>query len=156
MSLDQKALDYLNARGFGHNGWSRGRAMADYTVPADGEAADSLVGLGLSLPAGAIVVYAFVDVGTTFASASDAATINLQLEGAGDIRTEAAPISDGSNPWDAGLFDGDPAHSAATMVKTTQERELSMQLGGGEALTAGQMRVYVEYFLPCKGDPSKS
>jgi hypothetical protein len=60
-----------------------------------------------------------IDVLTTFQSNTDAATIAIQVEGANDIVTAVA-ISDGANPWDAGLHDVKPVNTALTAVKTTQ------------------------------------
>jgi hypothetical protein len=58
--------------------------------------------LPLALPNGAIITNVFYSVGTTFTSATDAATIALHLQSANDI-VAALAISNAANIWDAGL-----------------------------------------------------
>lgn len=119
-------------------------------------------GLGVFLPAGAVLIGAFVDVITTFTSATDAATIALAtLQSANDI-VSALAISDATNIWDAGLhagkigypnFGADAAHDsqvevaalfAASFLKLTARRELTATVAV-EALTAGKANIYVAY-----------
>lgn len=119
-------------------------------------------GLGVYLPAGAIITNAFIDVITTFTSATDAGTIALKAQSTGDI-TAALAISDASNIWDAGLHGSvvgsyaeatvagdtailDAARKAASYVKLTAERELIATVAV-EALTAGKAVIFVEYII---------
>lgn len=120
-------------------------------------------GLGVYVPDNAIIEKVYVDVVTTFTSATDAATIALHLQAAGDI-VAAIAISDASNVWDAGIrgskigypnLGADAAHDSAvevaalyagTMLKLTAEREITATVAV-EALTAGKAVVYVEYML---------
>ncbi|MDR6305894.1 hypothetical protein GGQ85_003620 [Nitrobacter vulgaris] len=119
-------------------------------------------GLGVYIPAKAIITRAWVDVVTTFADgASDSATIALSVQGAGDL-VAAIAISNASNVWDAGLrgtkvgafaLDGNAltqvamaAAGAATFVKTTAVREITATVATA-ALTAGKLNVFVEYLI---------
>lgn len=119
-------------------------------------------GLGVYVPTKAIITKVWVDVITTFASASaDAGTIALHVQSANDV-VAAIAISDASNVWDAGIhgskigviaISGDAetalvatAANAANMLKMTAEREITVTVGG-QALTAGKMVVFVEYVL---------
>lgn len=119
-------------------------------------------GLGVTIPSGAVVTKAEYVVNTTFTSATDAATIALTLQSAGDLKAAIA-ISDATNVWDAGLrgclpgnyaLDGNAltaiamaAARAASEIATTAERELTATVAV-EALTAGELTLYVEYYIP--------
>ena len=118
-------------------------------------------GLGVYLPDNAIITRAWVDVITTFTSSNDTATIALKAEGANDL-VSAIAINDGTNVWDEGqhgaitnnfALDGSAltqvamgAARAATLIKTTAERELTATVAT-QALTAGKLVLYVEYVL---------
>lgn len=119
--------------------------------------------LGVFIPTKAIITRAWWDVITTFTSATDAATIALKAQTAGDI-VAAIAISATGDVWDAGLHAGlpgfpnlgaDAAHDsaievaalfAATFIKTTAERELTATVAV-EALTAGKAILFVEYYI---------
>lgn len=119
-------------------------------------------GLGVYLPDNAIVTRAWYEVVSTFTSAgADAGTIALSVQTADDI-VAAVAISNGANPWDAGLHGtkvGSGARSGnaetalvandsdvATMVKLTAIRQLTATVAT-QALTAGKLNLYVEYVL---------
>lgn len=119
-------------------------------------------GLGVYLPINAVVTNAWIDVITTFTSAgADAGTIAATLQSAGDI-TAAIAISAAGDVWDAGIhgsilgtpsLDGNArtaiagaAANAASMIKLTAERELTVAVAG-QALTAGKMAIFVEYYI---------
>lgn len=121
-------------------------------------------GLGVYLPAKAIITRVLVDVVTTFTSAgSDAGTIALHVQSADDI-VAAIAISDATNVWDAGIhgskvgfpnFGADAAHDsavevaalfAATAIKMTAEREITATVAE-QALTAGKANIVVEYIV---------
>jgi hypothetical protein len=126
-----------------------------------GERTVAAHGLGVYIPDNAVITNVFVDVVTTFTSATDAGTIALHAQAANDI-VAAIAISDASNVWDAGIrgsklgypnLGADAAHDSAlevaalfagTMLKLTAERELTATVAV-EALTAGKAVVYVEY-----------
>lgn len=118
--------------------------------------------LGVTIPAGAIILGGFIDVITTFTSASaDAGTIAISVEGAGDL-VAAIAISDASNVWDAGLrgikpgnpnLGADAAHdsqlevaalNAGTLIKTTEARLVTATVAVA-ALTAGKAVIYIKY-----------
>ena len=121
-------------------------------------------GLGVYLPDNAIITRAWYDVTAVFTSpATDAATIALHVQGAGDL-VVANDINDSLNPWDAGLHStlvGYPVLGAATehdtalelgvleaaaMLKLTAERELIATVAV-QVLTLGKLVLYVEYVL---------
>jgi hypothetical protein len=119
-------------------------------------------GTGVYIPTKAIITKAWVDVITTFTTASaDAGTIALTLQSAGDI-TAAIAVSAAGDVWDAGLhgtivgtpaLDGNArtaiaggAAEAAAMFKLTAEREIVVTVGG-QVLTAGKMNIFVEYII---------
>lgn len=119
-----------------------GKAIGSHTLyeaDADGNP-------NASLPDNAIITRAWYDVLTTFTSATDAATIALTSNAAGDLKVAIA-ISNGANPWDAGLIDAIPqGDDPATFVKMSADRNLVATVAV-EALTAGKLRLYVEYVL---------
>lgn len=119
-------------------------------------------GLGVFLPTKAIITNAWVDVITTFTSATDAGTIALKANAANDL-TSALAISDASNIWDAGIHGClpgsyaeatvagdtailDAARKASSFIKLTAERELIATVAV-EALTAGKAVLFVEYYI---------
>jgi hypothetical protein len=139
-------------------------AVATYDVSGGDSGAIGAHGLGVYIPAKAIITKAWADVVTTFADGStDAATIALHAQAANDI-VSAIAISDTTNVWDAGMhgskigypnFGADAAHDSAvevaalfagTMVKTTAIREITATVAVA-ALTAGKMNVFVEYAI---------
>jgi len=120
-------------------------------------------GTGVYLPIGAVAVNSFVDVKTTFVSAgADAGTIALSVAGANDL-TAAIAISAAGDVWDAGMHGClagayaervvagdtailDAASKAAALIKCTAEKEITVTVAG-QALTAGKMAIFVEYYI---------
>ena len=112
------------------------------------------------LPVGAIITNVLIDVTTTFTSATDAATISIGAESAGDLVASTA-ISNSRNIWDAGrhgslvnnfALDGNALTAvamadakAATAVKITTAPKPLVVAVNSEALTAGACTIYVEY-----------
>lgn len=148
-----------------YNGVSVKR-VAQAVFDPSGVAGDRTIaahGLGVYIPDNAIITNVFIDVVTTFTSATDAATIAIHAQGADDI-VAAIAISDGTNVWDAGIhgskigypnLGADAAHDSAVevaalfagaMLKMTAERQLTATVAV-EALTAGKAVIYVEYVL---------
>lgn len=125
-------------------------------------------GTGVRIPSGAIVTEVLykVPTGKTFTSAGDLATLALTIESAGDVLAAVA-IGGTNDPWDAGMHAtlvGVPALSVfhasnnptaleyiqnikSKYIVTTAERELTVTVGV-EALTAGEMEIFVEYIMP--------
>lgn len=129
-----------------------------------GERTVAAHGLGVYIPDNAVITKVWVDVITTFTSASaDSGTIAIHAQAADDI-VAAIAISDGTNVWDAGLhgskigypaLGADAAHDtaievaaleAASWLKLTAEREITATVAVA-ALTAGKAIIFVEYVL---------
>ncbi len=128
------------------DGLSRVRvASATYDFAEHGGAI-SAIGLGVTLPDNAIILDGMVDVITTLTTAGgDAGTIALHAEGADDIVTAIA-VSDGTNPWDAGLRAIKQLGTSTTATKLTAAREITATIGG-QAVTAGKFVVFLRYVL---------
>ena len=126
---------------------SYAKAIVDATALASGANTFSV-----SIPDNAIIVNSLIDVTTTVADdGTDASTIGIGVEtvtaGSEDI-VNAIAISDGTNPWDAGIKAGVPV-SAATAVKTTGVKNITVNVvfSGATEFSAGAFDVYVEYFI---------
>lgn len=104
------------------------------------------IGLGVSIPANAVILDGFYDVLTTFASpTSDAATVGLEA-GTADL-IAAVDIADVGNPWDAGRHDLIPDNTAANTVKVgTSPVQLIVDIGV-EGITAGKAIFVVRYII---------
>ncbi len=101
-------------------------------------------GCGLIIPKNAIVTFAAYDVLTTFTSATDAATIAIKIVAANDV-VSALAISNGSNIWDAGLFETIPkVETSSTWLTTTANSEVTFTVAV-EALTAGKLVLWVSW-----------
>lgn len=94
----------------------------------------------VTLPDNAVITTAYIDVLTAMASAGGAGTIALTANSAGDLK--AAVDADTLS----GIVACIPVGSAATAIKLTAERTLSVTIGT-EALTAGKFMLVVEYFV---------
>lgn len=95
------------------------------------------------IPSGAIVTSTLIEV-LTVPTSGGAATVSMGIEAAGDVVTAAA-IS--GAPWSSlGRKAGTPV-SAATSLKTTAARTPSIVVAVA-ALTAGSIRLYVNYLDP--------
>lgn len=127
-----------------------------------GRSAFGVTTLG-KLPENAVVTNVLYDVETTFTSATDAATIALDLGGTDFVA--ALAISNGTNIWDAGVhgtlygnwaLDGNAltaiamaaartgTYTKTTSTASTQVVESTIAV---ETLTAGKLNIYVEYFV---------
>lgn len=103
---------------------------------------------GPALPDNAIITRAWYEVVTTFTSATDAGTIALGVQTDSPAGILAAiAISNGGNPYDAGLHDGLPVNTSATAIKTGAAGRLFVATVAVEALTAGVLDVYAEYVV---------
>lgn len=119
-------------------------------------------GTGVYIPTKAIITRFWWDVITTFTTASaDAGTIAVHVQSANDL-VAAIAVSAAGDVWDAGMHAGKPgsfaldgnaltqinmgAALAATFIKMTAEREITVTVGG-QALTAGKAIFFVEYFI---------
>jgi hypothetical protein len=122
-------------------------ARGDYSFAVDGGTVSTIALMGATnIPSGAVVIGGYIDITTTLTSGG-AATIAVQVEGAGDIVAATAVAS-----WTAGLKNILPADttaslSAATRVKTTAARDISIVIATA-ALTAGVFKVVLFYLDP--------
>ena len=114
------------------------------------------ISLGRSIPSGAIIKQVYYVVQTTFldsgtAGNADTSTISIGANTNVDLKAAVA-ISNGANPWDAGIAAGIPVNTAATMIKLTAARSIKVVwtagTGDATALTAGVMDIYVDYVFP--------
>lgn len=127
----------------------KGLAIATFDPSANaGERTVAKHGLGVYLPDNAIVDRAWYEVLTTFTSADDSATIALGVDTDAEAGIKAAiAISNGANPWDEGLHEGIQGGAIANaLTKLTASRELCATVAV-QALTAGKLRLYVEYVV---------
>ena len=111
--------------------------------------AQGVISLGVTLPDNAIITRAWYEVITTLQSATDAATVSIDIP-ADDVAgiVAAIAISDVSNPWDAGLFEAIQDGTVANFsTKTTAARELQITVAGGEDITAGKFILFAEYVV---------
>lgn len=111
--------------------------------------------LGSQLPNKAIIKQVYYNVTTTFvdngtSGDADTSTLSIGANSAVDLKAAIA-ISNGANPWDAGIGAGIPINTAASMVKTTAARFVNITWthgsGNSTALTAGAMDIFVEYVI---------
>jgi len=141
-------------------------AVAEFNPTAvAGDRSQAAHTLGVFLPKNSIVLRAWYDVITTFTSAgADAGTIKLGVAGADAAFVAAIAISDGTNPWDAGIHGALPGHPAlgadaahdtalevaalfaGTAFKNTAEVELVATVAT-QNLTAGKLNLFVEYLI---------
>lgn len=121
-------------------------AVADYDFAVDGGAIGAIP-IGNVLPDNAIILGGFVEVETTFTSATDAATVALSIATADDL-VAAVAISNAGNPWDAGRQAIVPKFNTpeSTSVKLTAANAVDLTIAV-EALTAGKAHVVLFYML---------
>lgn len=117
-----------------------------YTFNATGGKAIGTHRLG-TLPGGAVIRQAYIDVETTCTSATDAATIALGYTGATGAFDAAVAISDGSNPWDAGVprVSVGAADGAVGNYIVVSSNVDVVAVVAVEALTAGVVELVIEY-----------
>lgn len=120
-------------------------ARGDYSFATDGGAVGTIALIGsTAIPSGSVIVGGLVEV-TTALTSGGAATVALQIEGAGDL-VAAAAVS--GAPWSTtGRKSVIPAFTGATSLKTTAARDISAVVAAA-ALTAGAFTVYVFYIPP--------
>jgi hypothetical protein len=126
----------------------KGELRATYDFAEHGGAI-STIGLGVFIPDNTIITRCYYDVITTFTSATDAATVAINVPTDGDLQAATA-ISAGGNIWDAGIHEtatkGNDYSDPTTYLKTTGTRELSVVIAT-EAVTAGKMIIFCDYNL---------
>lgn len=124
----------------------RRTAVAVFEVDEEAGLEPEAYALDVKLPANSIIVGGVVDVVKTFASDTDAATIALSVAEANDI-VAAVAISNEGDPWDAGLQAIIPKANTpeSTGIKLAEEKAITVTVGV-EALTAGKLVVYLDYY----------
>lgn len=129
----------------------RRMAVYEYDFAVDGGAVSTINmrpvgGSQPQIPSGAIVDQATVEV-LTIPTSGGAPTVAVQVEGAGD--TIAAAAISGA-PWSTlGRKNGIP-QTGATSVKATAARTPAIVIATA-ALTAGKVRLYLDYIDPNVG-----
>lgn len=100
------------------------------------------------LPANARVTRVWYEVLQTLTSATDASSIGISIP-VDDIDGLLTPITinDGSDPWDQGVHVG-IQNGILTNIseKTTTKRNVQLSIAG-EAITSGQLVVFIEYMV---------
>lgn len=113
-------------------------ARAFYDFAVDAGAVSNITLRGDSIPSGAIVTNALIDVETGMAQAAN--TVALTLEGAGDLRAAAA-VAAGTPVVST---TGTKALIGANVTKTTAERSVVLNIAT-TAVTAGKFSVLLTY-----------
>ena len=134
----------------GADGKQRGRILRATFDATGGLAMNADYVLGVFLPDNAVITRAWYEVLTTFQSATDACTIAITIptdDVAGIVAATA--ISAVGDIWDApGYYECIQDGTAAEFSeKTTAQREITVTLAAGEALTAGIFMLFCEYVV---------
>jgi len=119
----------------------------DFAVDGGAQGAIALTG-SPTIPDNAVCHVESYDVLTTATSnGADAGTITLGFPTDGDLFAAIA-ISDGTNPWDAGVFASNTGALAShTPKKTAAARTFQLTVAGGNDLTAGKIVFQVSYWV---------
>ena len=117
--------------------YAKNLAVATYNFATLGGVAGDIA-LGVTIPSGAIITSAFVDI-ITQPTSGGSATVAIKAQSAGDILAATAKAS-----LPVGLLDGVPDNTVANAIKCTAARELTATIGTAN-LTAGKFYVFVEY-----------
>lgn len=118
----------------------RRSAVGAYSFASLGGAVGDIALAGDSIPSGAIVLDAYINV-TTALTSGGAATVAIKVEGAADIN--AADAISGA-PWSTTGAKRADFTATTAPVKTTAARSIVATVGTA-ALTAGVFTVVVEY-----------
>lgn len=119
-------------------------ATGEYDFAVDGGAGGTIAlrgsgSAGSQIPAGSVIEGGYIEIDTLFTTGS-AATMALQIEGAGDL--QAATVVSGAPYSTTGRKSITPAFTGATTIKTTVARTLTAVIGVG-TITAGKGRIVV-------------
>jgi hypothetical protein len=144
--LEGFALDGVSVANVGADGLGLirvARATYDFAVHGGATGAKNL---GVTLPAGALIVGGFVDVITTCTTAgADAGTMAIHVQSANDIVTATA-VSAVGDIWDEGQSPIIPKANTpeSTAIKLTADRTVTATIAT-QAFTAGKFTVYLYY-----------
>lgn len=146
MRLGNVVVSSIRFLGGAHAGLGVARAFFDPSANSGQRTVGAHL-LGVKLPNKAIIVGGFVQVVTTFTSATDGATVAIHAQSANDL-VSAVAISNGGNPWDAGLHAIIPKSNTpeSTGIALTAEREITATVAS-EALTAGKALIVLHYVI---------
>ena len=117
--------------------------VGDYSFAADGGAIGTIIirSAAGAIPVGSYIVEAFMEVTTGFTTGS-AATGAITVEAANDLQT--ATIVSGAPYSTTGIKALVPVFTAATMIKTTADRNPSFVIATG-TVTAGVFHLVIFY-----------
>ena len=144
--LEGFALDGVSVANVGADGLGLirvARATYDFAVHGGATGAKNL---GVTLPAGALIVGGFVDVITTCTTeGADAGTMAIHVQSANDIVTATA-VSAVGDIWDEGQSPIIPKANTpeSTAIKLTADRTVTATIAT-QAFTAGKFTVYLYY-----------
>lgn len=116
-------------------------AQFEYDFAREGGAVGDILLGTKKLPAGAKILYGFIDVQTAVTSGGSA-TIALKVTGAEDILAAAAIAGFSANA----LLDAVPDFAAANMVIVAANAQVTMSVAVA-ALTAGKFNVNLAYVI---------
>lgn len=114
--------------------------VATYDFSIHGGASNAAIGLGSSLPQGAVITRSYIDV-ITAPVGSFGGTLSV---GTGESGNWANVVATTALASVTGQVEGVMTGTAATMRKLTADKELRVFISK-TALTAGKFRVYAEY-----------
>lgn len=117
-----------------------GKCKYDFAV--DGGVSGD-IGLGLTLPSGALILGAYINV-TTVPTSAGAATVAIKSEAAADLN--AADAISGA-PWSTTGWKAADKDLGAAPIKLTAARQITTTIGTAD-LTAGVFEVLVLYLAP--------
>lgn len=126
--------------GTGGSRGGRKTAVGLYSFATDGGAVGDITLRGDSIPSGAVILDAYIKVGTVLTSGG-AATVAIKTEGAADIN--AADAISGA-PWSTTGTKRADFTATTAPITTTAARSIVASVGTA-ALTAGVFTVVVEF-----------
>lgn len=115
--------------------------VSTYDFSVHGGASVNAIGLGSSLPQGAIITRSWIDVITALTSTGGGSvSVGTDADGSySNIKAGTAMAS-----WTVGQIEGVSTGTAATMKKMAADSEVRVLIGNA-AVTAGKFKVYTEY-----------
>lgn len=118
-------------------------AIANYNFADDGGAV-STIDLGTTIPANAVIVKTWYGVCDAFTS-EGSATVSIGVTGTVDAITTSAAFD--NSKYSEAWHDGVPTGGAANFVNIGDTAKNVTLTVGTAALTAGDVDIYVQYFI---------
>lgn len=111
-------------------------------------------GLNVTLPAGAVVTHCYIDTPVLVTSATSSGKVSFSASGIGDLKAATfigtfanqASTINSANGASSKPLACIPDGTATNMIRLASEGSLQISIGS-EALTGGQVDVWVEYIL---------